>query len=649
MDSLCYVYINGDEKKYGERLKENLFEKDIIFNNKYKITYQNNTITIQYNEDYIEDFYKVKSVERNVKIISSIIGKNGSGKTSLLHFIISIIYLNYYMDMNYLILFNINNKILIINRKCKIDQVKNFTNEEAEIIYYSDDKKMELYNLIKDNVTTIYFSNIASMKNNPFGKTEESKKYFNISLTSDLHTFFKNEYLLMGNYHIDNKYTDDRFVKDNYEEIKNYRINKNVKYLTYDTLFGIKYILLRLNIYSDIKNFIDTSFDELRLYKKYSKTNYYDVKNIERIKIEPTSKEKEIYESLITEFMILKEKKDNKLMCKNISIFAIIDAYFNELYNKINNYAVAEVIDNEINKIENISEETTEEKWKKIQKRIGDIEKRKILDAYKESFAKEKQTEELAKNYTKLYYDFIEKLNKKYNNLYEDVKKLFRLKNVNYYMANTGINFEGRPYFSDEPYIFVDVSEFSNLYNLINKNNNIKTVFNFDFRGISSGQQALLDIYSEFFYIKEKIESNNIIVFMDEPELYMHPEWQREFVTLMIEFFNEQFHDKNIQIIYTTNSPYTLSDLQPIDVITLGSKGKITNAFANNIHTLLRNDFFMESTMGELARNKINEIVNDEGKNNIDMKYKEKIINIIGDELIKIKLEEIVSRKNDKK
>lgn len=647
MDSLCYVYLNGDEKKYGKILKENLFDKDIVFNNKYKITYKNNILKIEYNEDYIEEFYKVKTEEKNVKRINSIVGKNGSGKTSLLSFIISIIYWNHYMDMNYLLIFNVDNKIVIINRKCKIEKIDNKTMEKEEIIDYFDDEKMDIYNLIKKNITMIFFSNIASIKNNLFGKTEEDKKYFNISLTSDLHTFFKNKYTLLGNYHIDNKYTDDRFEKDEYEEIKNYRINKNVKYLTYNTLFDIKYILLRLNIYNDIKNFLNTSFDKLRFYKKYSKDHYVD-RNIERIEIEPTDKEKEIYKSLISEFIILKTNKDDKSMCKNISTFAIIDAYFNELYKKINNYEVAEAINNEINNIEYTSSETAENKWKKIQNCIQNIKEEKISNAYKKSFLKEQDIEDFIEKNIKLYYSFIKGLNKKYNDLYADIEELFKFEKLDYYMANNGINFQGRPYYSNEPYIFVDISEFNNLYTLISKKNNIKTIFNFDFRGVSSGQQALLDIYSEFFYIKEEINSDNIIVFMDEPELYMHPEWQRKFISLIIKFFNEQFPDKNIQIIYTTNSPYTLSDLQPMDVILLGSKGKITDTFANNIHTLLRNEFFMESTIGELARNKINEIIKDEGKNNIDIKYKDKLINIIGDELIKIKLKEIVSEKNDK-
>lgn len=648
MDSLCYVYLNGKKEIFGNILDANLFGRDITFNNYYKISFQNNIIKIKYNEDYIEDFYKVSEGKNNVKLVNSIIGKNGIGKTALLHFILSTMYQNFYSEMNYIIIFDINNEILLIEKNCQIEKIENRTNKKIKRINYSDEKNINVWELIKDNITTVYFSNILSIKDNLFEKTEEAKKYYNISLMSDLHSFFKNKYYLVGNVFIDDKYTDERFIKNDYAEIRNYRINKNIKYLTYSTLFDIKDITLRLNIYNNINGLVNTSFDELRLYKHYKKSNYNGEKIIFNIEVEPTDYEKSIYKDLIEEFEILNRKKDNKLMCRNISIFAIIDAYFNELYNKINNYAVVEVINNEINEIENTSLETAEEKWNNVQKCIRNIEENKILMAYIKTLKTENQKESLAKNATVQYYKFIQKLNEKYNNLYTDVNKLFELKNIEYYIVNNKINYENRPYFNNEPYIFVNINEFDTLYNLIDKDENIGTIFNFNFRGISSGQQALLDIYSEFFYIKEKIKSDNILVLMDEPELYMHPEWQRKFIYIIIKFFNEQFTDKNIQIIYTTNSPYTLSDIQPVDVITLGSKEKITDTFANNIHTLLRNEFFMESTIGELARSKINEIVEDEGKNNIDRKYKDKLINIIGDELIKTKLKEIVSEGNDK-
>lgn len=648
MDSLCYVYLNGKKEIFGNILDANLFGRDITFNNYYKISFQNNIIKIKYNKDYIEDFYKVSEGKNNVKLVNSIIGKNGIGKTALLHFILSTMYQNFYSEMNYIIIFDINNEILLIEKNCQIEKIENRTNKKIKRINYSDEKNINVWELIKDNITTVYFSNILSIKDNLFEKTEEAKKYYNISLMSDLHSFFKNKYYLVGNVFIDDKYTDERFIKNDYAEIRNYRINKNIKYLTYSTLFDIKDITLRLNIYNNINGLVNTSFDELRLYKHYKKSNYNGEKIIFNIEVEPTDYEKSIYKDLIEEFEILNRKKDNKLMCRNISIFAIIDAYFNELYNKINNYAVVEVINNEINEIENTSLETAEEKWNNVQKCIRNIEENKILMAYIKTLKTENQKESLAKNATVQYYKFIQKLNEKYNNLYTDVNKLFELKNIEYYIVNNKINYENRPYFNNEPYIFVNINEFDTLYNLIDKDENIGTIFNFNFRGISSGQQALLDIYSEFFYIKEKIKSDNILVLMDEPELYMHPEWQRKFIYIIIKFFNEQFTDKNIQIIYTTNSPYTLSDIQPVDVITLGSKEKITDTFANNIHTLLRNEFFMESTIGELARSKINEIVEDEGKNNIDRKYKDKLINIIGDELIKTKLKEIVSEGNDK-
>jgi hypothetical protein len=143
--------------------------------------------------------------------------------------------------------------------------------------------------------------------------------------------------------------------------------------------------------------------------------------------------------------------------------------------------------------------------------------------------------------------------------------------------------------------------------------------------GFSSGEEALLNIFSRFYELEEnKIEKEDLIILMDEPELYLHPEWQRKLIYMLIEYLEHKdiYKDKNIQIILTSNAPYVLSDMPKDKVHYICNKqcgyfNFISNSYAvnteqtfgSNIHTLLTKLFFMDSTIGEFAKNKITGII----------------------------------------
>ncbi|MEH7148752.1 AAA family ATPase, partial [Priestia megaterium] len=165
-----------------------------------------------------------------------------------------------------------------------------------------------------------------------------------------------------------------------------------------------------------------------------------------------------------------------------------------------------------------------------------------------------------------------------------------------------------------------------------------------------------------------------IIVLLDEPELYFHPEWQSKLIHLLIMYFKTIFRDYNIQIILTSNTPYLLSDLPRENVLLfnkeLDIKGNeftttidyvsIPKTFGQNIHTLLKQAFFMETTLGKFAEEKINEIISvlnfeDEQKpsKRIALEKKfinqhndiKKTINMIGEPLIRNYLEDLFQLK----
>lgn len=122
----------------------------------------------------------------------------------------------------------------------------------------------------------------------------------------------------------------------------------------------------------------------------------------------------------------------------------------------------------------------------------------------------------------------------------------------------------------------------------------------------------------------------NINLILDEIELYYHPEFQRRFISELLAFLkNAKFKSiDNVNILFLTHSPFILSDIPKDNILFLDVKEeKVKNmnvnvvkklatpqtdkkqTFAANIHELLTDGFFMESTQGEVALTKIYEII----------------------------------------
>lgn len=112
---------------------------------------------------------------------------------------------------------------------------------------------------------------------------------------------------------------------------------------------------------------------------------------------------------------------------------------------------------------------------------------------------------------------------------------------------------------------------------------------------------------------KRKIKYNHINIILDEIELYFHPELQRQFVDNLIRSIeNMQFEITSINIQMATHSPFILSDIPETNVLFLEngkSRVGIGETFGANIHSLYRNNFFIDGMpIGEFAKNKINNL-----------------------------------------
>lgn len=179
---------------------------------------------------------------------------------------------------------------------------------------------------------------------------------------------------------------------------------------------------------------------------------------------------------------------------------------------------------------------------------------------------------------------------------------------------------------------------------------------------VSSGEYAELLFYSRLYEqinkIVKKDFQKNIILFIDELEVTLHPKLQQRIVQNILYFIQDFFGDSDLhfQIIFSTHSPILLSDIPNSNVIYLkkeiGSKyTEVLNhtdeyqTFGSNIYNLYKNQFFMDETlMGEFSKNIINKAideVNDKYNTRESVSdYTKYVISRIGEPIIKKLIEE---------
>lgn len=95
--------------------------------------------------------------------------------------------------------------------------------------------------------------------------------------------------------------------------------------------------------------------------------------------------------------------------------------------------------------------------------------------------------------------------------------------------------------------------------------------------------------------------NTNILLLIDEIDLYLHPEWQRRIVRDLLSLLRRQFKGHYFQIILTSHSPIVLSDIPVENCIFLKKKSngtvcqeeRNTQTFGANIYTLYKDAFFL--------------------------------------------------------
>lgn len=177
---------------------------------------------------------------------------------------------------------------------------------------------------------------------------------------------------------------------------------------------------------------------------------------------------------------------------------------------------------------------------------------------------------------------------------------------------------------------------------------------------LSDGEWRSLKYRYEIFH--SMIQHEGIWWYIDEPEVYLHPEWCRTFIADYLRAYrgvkdfiillnkdnkeNPFNPDKRFTIIFATHSPFILSDMTNDYVIYLEKKGGITKeikaekeSFAGNIGEMYNENFFMKNTIGEFARQKLLKIIDKiDSKKSIseeEIKQWKLLISKIGDDLLK--------------
>lgn len=611
---LLYAYIG----KY--RCFEN---QEVIFSNKYNVIFdkKKKTLKISKNADYINIY------PNNIVGINAIVGKNSSGKTCLLDL------LGERIDNRYR-----NNEIWKSEGKDphespinsvlnpKIQKKPEVASSYFLIYYFGQDSEgnslfvFEATNYIKE--CKVLF------ENNEMDINTGTEEYFDgKGWASFVFVIDKNERFIYKGSTNQYKLTDWGYIQDNlsiilFKHVYGYREEKREN--------ESKICLQRRN-----RSYEGTlKFDQINfLIKQMNSTNIEIYKNKEYSLIV------KFKTYIVDEEIIISYKALNKSSMKEDEKFILmfVNGYVTHAFrhNVLNQNNSKELID-EISKIkEKYNFDNSFEKTKEYYYGIIKI----IFESQLDEFIKEDINIDALKKSVDEFHDFL---------------KNYKKNKIKYDVSENIIKIT----FTKES----DISNYKNFFdNCIDETE--KKFFEYKVSAmagyisskieyLSDGELANLELYSSIYeqinYLTDNKKTKNFILLFDEIEREMHPEMCRELIFNLISFLN-QFKENSFQLILSTHSPFLVSDLRKEDIIRLNKNEKkyieVSNAnentFAQNIHLILKNDFFLNSTIGAYSKKIINEITNLLTKEEDEKVFFKKINTFLGrDEIVDISLAE---------
>lgn len=228
----------------------------------------------------------------------------------------------------------------------------------------------------------------------------------------------------------------------------------------------------------------------------------------------------------------------------------------------------------------------------------------------------------------------------------------------------------------NKPLFFISIKSdktIKTFFKLYNDSVTVNPYIFFNFEGFSSGERSILNIFSRFYDLvvqdeKYKNLSNEILILMDEPDLYLHPTWQKKLNKFLIEFLPIIFKERSLQIVITSNSPMPLSDVLSNNVVffksienediqtkkqieIIDNSDNFIPTFGQNIYSLFKESFFLENGLiGDFADLKLTELakyLNNDNQNKFWKKNSLNLINKIGEPLLRNSFRELYFNKNN--
>lgn len=600
---LIYLWIKGYKniRELGVSLNPNFKESQAT-------TFSNNTLDIHLiNCEYTNIFVKNYNV-------MTIVGSNGSGKTNLSNAIISILRKNLSFDSNTYYDYSLPNKyFLLIKQNDEFKQITNCSNIEISI----DGKS--LLNTEIENITKNINCNCGVFR--PFLNIDDDStllfpKYNHMEeiVNHKVQNYFYNDRFRMYD---TNQALRSLFIRNQKEQFE--FLSNNNEYLVskfYGYEINIEQEFAWLNLQLDDKVFQYYKRENLGVGKV---TEFVDMLTNSNNFIIRKAKEKGYFD--IDEFIniVISNGCFMFVIIKMAELFSLavnfdnfIDLY--DLKDIFHNVVELKPDSEDVEILINLNENNYKRKHKELKDFYTKIQKR-FINAYDNNSSVQYIEKSFLVEFSTLLTTCIKLETDLFNEKFS-IRDLFYTKNGNLYKPKNQFLVDITQNNLNEEMAFLNNLGIFRL-SFYDKNS---IEYNYSFYDLSTGEQRILRFFADILSLEKK----DIQVFVfDEMDLSWHPEWQRKMIYYINDFF-EKLDIPFCNLIFTTHSPFILSDMQKNNVIMLyrDKQGfakkfnEVPNCFGANIHDLFNNNFFFSDCeesciIGEVAKMHIKNIQED--------------------------------------
>ncbi len=193
-------------------------------------------------------------------------------------------------------------------------------------------------------------------------------------------------------------------------------------------------------------------------------------------------------------------------------------------------------------------------------------------------------------------------------------------------------------------------------YEKLEKNACLSAIDEF-YYNMSTGEINILKVMSYVKWLQLNSSQGTCQLVVDELESGMHLEWSRSLINFLVNYINEidKMGGMKFQLIFTTHSPYMLSDIKPGNVIMIEknqetgcSEGKVLqNTFAKNIQEIMKENL-IDNIYGDFALAKIDSMIGILNGEEVQEGNEEELlkeIHLISEPILRNKLLEMYDKK----